>query len=191
MRRQDHRIGARLKQLLLRGGFLASGDDLYGLVEAAGAERDKHIERIGGDDAGERAGPLYAGCLQGAFLGRIRVDIQISMFLRFLAAVHIGLKDDEFGFSLFQLLRQHLAQPTVAADDDMFVEVFDLLVHPRCSKNFLQLVVCYELHERAGQVNHAGTADYDQNDRNRAQRDRVDRPHLFEADGEHRQDDHV
>ena len=108
------------------------------------------------------------------------------MLFCFIATIETGFDNHELRFPFAQFLRQHHAQAAIAANDDMSIEVLDLLVHARRSKNLLQLVVRDELDERAGQIDHPGTADHDQDHRDCPQRRRVDRPNFAEADGEDR-----
>ncbi len=128
---------------------------------------------------------------QGGLIRSIRLQAQITQ------APGQGdrrlqlLQDNEVGAPVAQPLRQHRPDPPEAANDDMVSQAIDLAAHALDPEDLVDLIESDELHQRTGQVNHAGAAQNDGGDRDTAQQRRIKRANLVVADGIDRQNHHV
>ena len=85
-----------------------------------------------------------------------------SQFVRFRAAVIAGSRTTNSALPAFSSCASIWPMPAEAADDDMvFRWSICLFIRVQFQK-FLQLVECDELHQRAGEEDHAGAAEDDQ-----------------------------
>ena len=73
----------------------------------------------------------------------------------------------------------------------MVSQAIDLIAHALDPEDLVDLIEGDELHQRTGQVNHAGAAQDDGGDRDTAQQRRFNRANLVVADGVDRQNHHV
>ena len=191
MGRQHDPVRAGLDELALRRGDLAACDDGEVLVEAPGAQRDEDVGGIVGQHRGEGPGARDPGELQHVLIGRIPLERQKTERPRrgkaALAAVH---HHEGAGASL-EIEREALADPPVAADDDVAAQLVDVSLHAPDPEERLELADRDELDQATGEEDHAGAAGHDERDRDGPQRRRVDRPDLVETHGIDREHHHV
>src|SRR6202041_3593804 len=90
----------------------------------------------------------------------------------------IAIQNHESRSASVQIARQRRAEAAETANDDMIVELAELRVHGADTKNLIELIERDELHQSAGDKDHAGAAKHDRDDGDTSQQRGRDRLNL-------------
>ena len=155
-------------------GDLPASNDLEPRIEIARRQRDEHIGGVVGQHGGEHTRAFDPGGLERSFVGGVGCQVKIPGIPCLGDFVGAAFEDDEWRFCFGQFRCQLVADPAKTADDGVAGKLFYLRLHAVQSHQFANLEVRENLHERAGQYDHAGASKNDSGFVEGAQPRRVD-----------------